>query len=584
MALNGDGAVVRMAQSWPPGPMSSSSAGQRRPPGVLPARMRIANHESLDGFLERLAALNDLRPPQLLRLLTTPECSGRPSAAFLTITPHPLIVDSIAALSGVDANAVRRASLLRFGAGLPFRFDGFDPVQRHSFRTVVTQGWFPPFGTQVCPRCLDESGIWALRWRLPILAACTKHRIFLVTECAGCGGRFRTNRHAPLRPVLGPEQPCGNPVGLRNPCRHPVVLHVPQTAPPPVLAAATAVLQALDAHQQSMLGMPADPGAFLAEIRHLATLMLHLASRPQGLRVAPWAQALHLEAPHRTTSRRGPRWGISPPGNSVVRGHALAAAHVILGQPNLDAAATQLVPWLECITDVPGGPRGWLLNRTTRTETMQRLIHGATAVGHHVGRRLGDIGATHTLDPSAVPQLIDAEVYRTVFASMLGGNEPTGRLYVSLCVLRVLAPVRNWADAAAAIGLSPEIGIRTARAASSRMQASPSAFADAVKRVSHLLPASRNFRLLEDRVLMLARHPCTWLPGWRTSTSPARRSTSWHYAITWMWCEVAQGCLDTSPAWAGPPSARSKASYRASAAAMPPSAQHHLRALALNDP
>ena len=551
---------------------------------MLPARVRLGEHESLDGFLERLAALNDLLPPQLLRLLTAPEGSGAPSSAFLMFKPDPLMVARIVLLSGVNAEAVRRASLLRFGAGLPFRFEGFDPRQRHSFRQVVTQGWFPASGTQVCPLCLSEDGIWALRWRLPILAACPEHRVFLVTECAGCGSRFRTHRHAPLRPLVGPEQPCGNPIGLRNPCRHPVVRHVPQPCPPPIIASATAIMEALTARQQAtMLGMPAGPAAYLAELRHLATLLLHLASQPRGLGAVSWAEELHLEAARRGTTRRGPRWGISPPDSAVVRGHALAAAHVILSQPTLGAAAAQLVPWLEYIADTPGAPRSWLVNRTTRTETMQRLIHGATAVRPHVGRRLDDIGGRAALRPSAIPQLIDTDVYRDVFAPMLGGNESTGRMYVSLCVLRVVAPVRNWSDAAAAIGVDPEMGTRTARAASIRMHACPSDFVGAVERLSHLLPVGRDFRRREDRVRILGHRPDSWLPRWRSSTSPAQRSASWPYAITWMWCEVAQGCLDTSPAWASQPTARSKASYRAFAAALLPAAQHHLRALALSE-
>ena len=411
-----------------------------------------------------------------------------PSSAFLMVTPDPLMVDRIVRLSGLDPDGVNRATLLRFGGGLPFRFDGFDPRRRHTFRQVVAQGWFPSFGTQVCSRCLADDGIWQLQWRLPLVAACRRHRVFLTTHCAGCGQRFRTHRHAPLRPVAGPAQPCGNPVGLRNPCRHPVVEHTPEAAPPAVIDTTTTIVQALAGQSVPLLGSSCDPRVFLAEIRHLATLLLHLLSRPDRPLVAWWASDLRLEAARRTTSRRGPRWGISPPESAVVRGHVLAEAHRILNQPGTGEAASLLVPWLDCITDVANVPRVWLVNRTTRTATMERLIRAATSRRHHVGRRLSTIGGNRALRPSAIPQLMDSDIYREFFAAMLGGYEWTGRLYSSLCVLRSVTSVPNWSEAAAAIGLDPDLGVRTARAASARMRVSPTAFTDAVDHVSSLLP------------------------------------------------------------------------------------------------
>jgi hypothetical protein len=556
--------------------VTSPQSARLAPSGLLPARTRLRDHESLDSFLERLAAINDLLPPELLRLLTAPERSGAPSSAFLMVKPDPLIVERIVRLSGVDAEAVRRASLLRFGAGLPLRLDGLDPRRRYTLRQVAAQGWFPSFGTQSCPMCLAEDGTWALRWRLPIVAACTDHRVFLVTECAGCGGRFRMQRRAPLRPLLGREQPCGNPVSVRNPCRHPVIHHMPEESPPPVTAVTAAIMDALGGHHVAMLGTPADPRTFLAEIRHLATLLLHLVSRPRGLFIAPWAEVLHNESARRTTTLRVPRWGFSPPQSAVIRGHALAQAHLILGQSSVDDAATLLVPWLDCIADAPNGPSEWLVNRTTRTSTMEQLIHAATARRHHVGRRLNTIRGNAALRPAAIPQMMDADIYRDIFATLLGGNQTTGRLYASLCTARVVAPVLNWSDAAILVGLDAEMGIRTARAASKRMCVSPQVFADAVDRASHLLPAGRDFRWREGRVRM-------WFERWRIATSPARHATSLPNAITWMWCEVAQGLLDTSPAWSGRPTAQHKASYRAFQGSVPPSAQHDMRTFVLAD-
>ena len=117
--------------------VTSSWTAGRGTRGLLPARVPTAEPESLDGFLERLAAANDLHPVELLRLLTAADLSGCPSSAFLMIAPDPLIVDRIVRVSGLDPDAVQRATLLRFGSGLPFRFEGFDPRRRHSFRQVV---------------------------------------------------------------------------------------------------------------------------------------------------------------------------------------------------------------------------------------------------------------------------------------------------------------------------------------------------------------------------------------------------------------------------------------------------------------
>ncbi|ORJ53729.1 TniQ family protein [Mycobacterium simiae] len=174
--------------------------------GLLPSRPALDERESLDSFLERLAIANGLSPPQVLRLLTAAEHSGSPGAAFMMIKPDPLIISRIARLTGVDGASVADATLLRFDDGLPLYLDGLDPLRRHTFRHVVTQGWFPQFGSQLCPLCLAEDGIWALEWRLPLAATCPRHGVFLTTHCIGCGHRFRTHRYSPLRLSSIPEK------------------------------------------------------------------------------------------------------------------------------------------------------------------------------------------------------------------------------------------------------------------------------------------------------------------------------------------------------------------------------------------
>lgn len=546
--------------------------------GQLPSRVAIATDEALDCYLERLAAANGLATTQLMRLLTRPGECPAPSSAFLMFKPDPAITDRIAGLGGLRKPSLEHATLMRYGDGLPLRLDGLDPRQRHSFRQVVTQGWFPPFGSQACPLCLADDGIWRVEWRLPIVAVCVKHKVFLTTRCAGCSSRFRTHRHSPLRPQLGPQQPCGNPIGLRNPCQQPVIAHLVETAAGPVVGVARVVQRALAGQPVGMLGRQADPRTYLAELRHLATLLLHLLSRQEAAPLVDWAGDIHVEALKRTTQRRGPRWGISPPQSAVLRGQALSESHGILSE-SLEEAAIRLAPWLSQIDDVDNGPRGWLLNRTTRTAVMERLVDAATSDRHHVGRRLDCMRIERTLRATAIPQLIDVDIYREYFGEMLGGYEWTGRLYVSLCVVRTVTPTANWSDAATHIGLHPGIGTRTARAASTRMRVSPTTFADAVERARRALPDDRDFRQRESRVRALAQDSSEWYEAWRTSMSPARRHSSLPSAVAWMWCEVAQGSLDTSPPWGERPPRASKVAYRAFRDKLPRSAQEALRSL-----
>lgn len=549
--------------------------------GLLPTRLVLDERESLDSFLERLAVANGFSPPYLLRLLTAAERSDCPSAAFMMIKPDPLIITRIASFSGLDEVSVAQATLVRFDDGLPLYLDGLDPLRRHTFRHVATQGWFPQFGSQACPMCLGEDGIWQLEWRLPLAATCPHHGVFLITRCTGCGRRFRTHRYSPLRPLAGPQQLCANPVGLRNPCRHSVLRHVSESAPPAVLNTATILRKALAGETVSMLGRRVDPRLFLAETRHLATLLLHLLSQPDGPQLRNWAETLHAEARERTTNHRGPRWAISPPQSAVIRGQVLTEATDMLQQTHIDDAATRLGSWLGLIAEVGNGPSAWLVNRTTRTPTMDQLINATVRRRHHLGRRLSK-ARTESLQASSIPQLVDADIYSTCFGGMLGGYEWTGRLYVSLCLVRVVADVANWSDAASKISLAPAIGARAARAASARMRVSPKAFAEAVDAATHMLPCTRNFREREARVRALTRNPDSWFEAWRTTTVPHRRPTSSPYAITWMWCEVAQGLLDASPAWPEPPAREIKAAYRVFRDRLSEPAQTALRSLALD--
>ncbi|MDV3131366.1 TniQ family protein [Mycobacterium sp. 29Ha] len=551
---------------------------------LLPTRIALDSDESLASYVERLAFANDLRPSQLLRLLRAGETGGRPILAFFDIKPDPALLAAIADIGGIAEADLTHATLARFGGGLPYRLDDLDPRRRHSYRAVVSQGWFPTTGTQACPLCLRERGRWLTAWRLPINAICPRHGTFLISRCAACGRRFRSHHYSPLRAVLGPNQPCGNPVSLRSPCRQSVLGHRPEPAKASLVAAAHAVQRALAGARPEMLGGMVDPRRYLAELRHLGTLLLHLASRPQAVSVIHWAEDLRAEARARSPQHRGPRWGYSPPQSAIIRGHVIKQAHQILTSPSVESAGALLAPWTALIADEPNGPSVWMVNRTSRTTTMDSLIRSATETRHHVGRRLSKRGSSAAnLSISAVPHLLDEQLFDEIFADMLGGYARTRRLYASLSITRALTAAPSWAGVAQSLGLAPHVGSQTARAASKLMRVSPEEFTQAVRRGLQALPPNRDFRKREARVRTLAERPQSWFPRWRSSSAPARRLTSLSYAVTWMWCEVAQSTVDSSPGWSAPPSHRVKAGYRAFETKLPQPMQESLRTLVLTD-
>jgi len=272
------------------------------------------------------------------------------------VKPDPILLETISRIGGVDRSTLCNATLERFDNGHPLFLDGLDPLRHHTFRRILARGWFPPHGSQVCPECLALTGIWQLAWRLPLVTACTAHRVFLITECLGCGQRFRRRRHSPMRPDLGSTQPCGNPLGPQRHCAHSVLNHKPQSAPLAVLEVAQAVNLAIEREQTTMLGKHAAPQTYLAGLRHVAALLLHLLWRAQDSESANGGTEIRSDARHHATTTRGPRWDISPPTSAVLRGRALAEAHAILCEPTLGDAGARLATSLAPIAGTESGP------------------------------------------------------------------------------------------------------------------------------------------------------------------------------------------------------------------------------------
>jgi len=518
----------------------------------LPVTIAPAAGEALDGYLERLAAANALPHPVLVRRLSE---SGAPTA-FLTIAPAEPLIANLAALTRLDPVALRRCTL---SAMVGIDTDGLDPANNNTWRRVAARGWPPTHGTAVCPRCLADDGIWQLSWRHPWVTTCTEHRLWLIDRCPTCGRRFRSHR-TPLRAVDTSPDRCGNPGGARGRgCPQPLGNQETASAPAAVLVAQRRIDTALQGRPVGVLGDLMEPRDYLRELKSLAVLLLHLAVQPGGEDLAPWAETARSDS-ERSAGAGGVRWGLAPPANLQLRGQAIAAADEILRAASLDGAADELHPWTELTPATNDGQLGWLADHTTMTPLLTRLVMASTSSRRRLATLLDSSGILLPL--TAVPQVVPADLYTRHTAAMLDVTARTGRLFVALCLARQHLRNLTWAQAAAALGLPPPLGSKTARACSADLLVSGADFIAALTRVANELDPAVDYRARENAVRRLVRRR-GWYRPWARIHLPASHTASQQYAVTCLWTEYAHGHIDTSPGWQHPPDRHDRAHYRA---------------------
>lgn len=559
-----------------PRPARPSAPGSACTTTTLPVSVAPRRGESLESWLEHLADANGVTTASLTGRLRR---AGHPTR-FLTLAPAPGTVHALARLARVPETAVLATSLGVFD-GTALDLTGLDPGKRHSYRQVAARGWTPAHGTQLCPACLATTGTWLSAWRLLLVTTCTRHRAVLTATCPGCRRPFRDQGHSPLRAV-GAATVCGNPLGAgpTRQCQHDLTTIPTTPAGADQLALQSRVDAALTGRAVTVLGEPGAPGTYLAELRHLSTLLLHLAGQPGADRVASWAGDLAQEAAHRTRDR-GPRWGLRPPTQPGLRAAALAAADSVLAAPDHATAVAALTPWTELTPATTGGALGWLADRTVMTPTLTRLVTAARAPHRRLSHHLDTLtvnGAPMPLTLNAIPQVVPRRIYVEHLMGAFDSSQATVRRFASLCLARSHPEISSWAQAAAALGLRAELGAPTARACSASMRISTEEWAARVHRaLTDLTP--RDYRALEAQVHELAEHD-EWFQQWVHACRPGTRGTSRALAITWLWVHTAHGHLDMSPGWHGRrPDPDQRHSYRQFARSLTPSQQDRLAEL-----
>ncbi|WP_243738073.1 hypothetical protein [Cellulomonas shaoxiangyii] len=300
---------------------------------------------------------------------------------------------------------------------------------------------------------------------------------------------------------------------------------------------------------------------YLADLRHLTCLLLHLACQPGAQRVAPWAETLAVEAAGRTAVR-GPRWGMRPPDDGALRGRALTSADQLLSASDRQGAADELAVWTCLVPKTSDGPLGWLADRTVMTARITALVMAALAPHRRLSHRLDNPdGAPMRLVVRAIPQVIPHGLYVKHLATAVDSTEQTVRVFAALCLARMDPAVRSWAAAAEALEMPPALGTRTARASSARVLVNHDEWTPRLQGVVRDL-ARVDYRAVEQKV----RHRTSmsrWFDEWARRCRPESHWEARTYALIWQWEHIAHGHIDLAPAWRGRrPVAKDRALYR----------------------
>lgn len=526
---------------------------------TLPVRVDLKAGQTLDDWLETLAAHNDMTTMELTKALQGAGASTR----FFMVSPQHELVARASELTDVAPETIVGATLARFDHGSPLNLQGLDQRRVSTWRTVAARGWIRGVGTGACPRCLHSQEPWSITWRLPTTTVCVSHGCFLVERCPDCARIFRDHPRTPLR--VGAGSCCLNPIGPRSVCEIQVSRLDLHPAP-------SADIERQLRHDRAVTGGPVVelgrrvPGRrYLADERGLAVLLMHLVAGPKPTDVCAWVQAVREEGSTQG-GKRGRRWHLSPPEAVWVRSAALTEASRILVAPDQDGAALALRPWLGQADYGEESRTRWLAEHTSLTPTLTGLIRAALPASHHLSRRLS---TGHLRIPQrAVPQMVPPEAYTSHLSQVLLCSKRIGRTYASMCLIRASGGVTTWARAAEVLGIPPGMGLRITRSALARSSEDSAVIQDRILQLGRGLDHAADYRRLEVLISDLTDDG-DWFETWRHAHRPICRRSSFPYAVTWLWCQVAGGMLETSPAWPVPPSSSQKVGYRQFVAILP---------------
>jgi TniQ len=324
---------------------------------AFPLRTAPRPDESLDSWLEATAVRLRVTMAELY------EAMGFASPhselwRHIVLRPTDTELAAISATTGLAPGHVRAMTLSGY-AGIAVGIDS------DTGRFAPTTPWGRVHGSRFCPHCLRATGgAWKLHWRLIWTFACLEHCCLLAEFCPDCGGAQR------YRYRVGAEPPrlgrCDNPASLETTARQHLrcgaaltQATVMRLAPDhPALSAQAAITDVIDSGIGDFgvyTSHPLPAASVLADLRALAQGILSGVDEDRVERIVPADLAAtyrDAQAAEATRQRRrripGRKFKEKPP-LAVTTAAAVTAAMSILTQPDIAAAAEQLVSLHSCV-------------------------------------------------------------------------------------------------------------------------------------------------------------------------------------------------------------------------------------------
>ncbi|WP_078869203.1 MULTISPECIES: TniQ family protein [unclassified Streptomyces] len=440
----------------------------------LPRSLEPLSGESLVSYLLRLGHRLGLSPLHLIRAADWVK-QGNPNhfpGSLLLDLPRPQ-AETFARLTGQTAREVSALTLAQWR-------DRYPPIARSlpgPGCLMRPDAWLYVGSPRFCPSCLAGDGTavqqlhggpWLKLWHLPIVFACTEHRIYLEAECPHCGQPHdaqgpliqRANDHtlhsAQCRWTVDAQTPRRRSYACAGRLDHRTALARDDRPQPTV-----DVLR----FQKSLRGRLKSPTRttdafeYFTDLR-LATALIsttwpqgrHLLDTDTAERIDSNSQKLHVGP----GGRRNPQARDTPPRDPIACGALLMAADRLLSRDDLPDLLSDLT---RAGFDAPSSRTPWAVlydkHKNDCSERLRQAAEPATRAFPRVNGR-GGTPAPHRsgYQPEHIPAFLEPDWYQRYLASYAGSASKAVRRAAAVRLVQ-WAMGGTYDDAAEFLGITP---------------------------------------------------------------------------------------------------------------------------------